>query len=89
MQDNFHLLHRSVRHAQPDLSNTIQALCDQLKEYQAYEFHDGRSSYDLKHHVSIGRNPLFGSGSMGKDRVQMSIVEDFALVSGRIPNYAI
>ena len=54
MQDNFHLLHRSVRHAPPDLSNTIRALRDELQKHQAYEILDGRKSYDLAHHVSIG-----------------------------------
>ena len=58
MQNNFHLLHRSVRHAPPDLTNTIQALCDQLRKQQAYEIHDGRSSYVLVHHVSIGIHAL-------------------------------
>ncbi|KAI0683240.1 hypothetical protein BC835DRAFT_1409447 [Cytidiella melzeri] len=54
MQDNFHLLHRSVRHAPPDLTNTIQALCDLLRKNKAHEFDDSRKSYDLKHHMNDG-----------------------------------
>ncbi|KAI0691137.1 hypothetical protein BC835DRAFT_1417357 [Cytidiella melzeri] len=54
MQDNFHLLHRSVRHAPPDLTNTIQALCDLLRKNKAHKFDDSRKSYDLKHHMNDG-----------------------------------
>ncbi|KAI0077254.1 hypothetical protein K474DRAFT_1583713, partial [Panus rudis PR-1116 ss-1] len=32
MQDNFHLMHRSVQHAPPDLTATITALREILRE---------------------------------------------------------
>lgn len=54
MQDNFHLLHRSIRHAPPDLTNTINALCDLLQENKAHIMDESRSSYNLVDHVSMG-----------------------------------
>lgn len=54
MQDNFHLLHRTVRHAPPNITNTIRALCMMLREHKAHEVQDGRKSYDLPDHVHDG-----------------------------------
>lgn len=54
MQDNFHLLHRTVRHAPPNLHNTIQALCDLLRENKAHEQIDVRKSYSLTDHMRRG-----------------------------------
>ncbi len=54
MQDNFHLLHRTVRHAPPNLHNTIQALCNLLRDNKAHEQIDGRKSYELTDHMRRG-----------------------------------
>ncbi|KAI0074535.1 hypothetical protein K474DRAFT_1601263 [Panus rudis PR-1116 ss-1] len=37
MQDNLHVLHRTVRHARPDLRSTIQVLRNLLEESKAHE----------------------------------------------------
>ncbi|GLB35134.1 hypothetical protein LshimejAT787_0206990 [Lyophyllum shimeji] len=37
IEDNFHLLHRSVRHAPPNLKNTLTTLTSELKKHQAHE----------------------------------------------------
>ncbi len=76
MQDNFHLLHRSIRHAPPDLTNTINTLCDLLQENKAHVVDESRSSYNLVDHVSMGLyklqtstmlNSLDGTGVNNED----------------------
>ena len=37
IEDNFHLLHRSVRHAPPSLQNTMKVLLAHLEEERAHE----------------------------------------------------
>ena len=37
IEENFHMLHRSVRHARPDTTMTIKILCDVLHRHCAYE----------------------------------------------------
>jgi hypothetical protein len=54
MQDNFHLLHNSVRHAPSNLQNTIKALCDMLHKHEAHKFSLDRKSYDLTDHLHYG-----------------------------------
>lgn len=54
MQDSFHLVNRTVRHAPQNQQNTLQALCTMLHENQAYEFRQGRKSYELTDHVHEG-----------------------------------
>ena len=58
MQDNFHLLHRSVRHAPPNQQNSIQALCALLRNNKAHEFERGRTSYKLTDHMDEGINKM-------------------------------
>ncbi|KAI0750575.1 hypothetical protein BC629DRAFT_1584883 [Irpex lacteus] len=67
MQDNFHLLHRSIRHAPPDLTNTINTLCDLLQENKAHVVDESRSSYNLVDHTSTMLNSLDGTGVNNED----------------------
>ncbi len=63
MQDNFHLLNRSVRHAPQNQENTLQALCALLRTNNAYELKDGRKSYELTDHVREGIYKLQSTAS--------------------------
>lgn len=54
IQDNFHLLHRSVRHAPPDIRKTLDVLCELLEKYKAHEFKPGRTACKLKDHFRDG-----------------------------------
>ncbi|KAI0083556.1 hypothetical protein BDY19DRAFT_1079007 [Irpex rosettiformis] len=74
MQDNFHLLHRSVRHAPQSQQNTLQALCTLLCTNKAYEIEDGRKSYELIDHVHEGIYKLQSSGTVAT--VEMTGPED-------------
>ncbi|KAK7678135.1 hypothetical protein QCA50_018928 [Cerrena zonata] len=58
MQDNFHLLHRSVRHAPPNLQNTLTVLQHLLEESKAHEVHLGRKAYKLMDHLREGMRML-------------------------------
>jgi hypothetical protein len=55
IQDNFHMLHRSVCHAPPDLTTTIKVLCNGLKKYQAHKSDSARqATVKLIHHFQVG-----------------------------------
>ncbi|KAI0717551.1 hypothetical protein C8T65DRAFT_804900 [Cerioporus squamosus] len=43
-QDNFHLLHRSVRHAPPDIKSTINILLDELEKHEAHVYKPNRTA---------------------------------------------
>ncbi|KAF9488889.1 hypothetical protein BDN71DRAFT_1402611 [Pleurotus eryngii] len=58
VQDNFHLLHRSVRHAPADLTKTLQFLRERLEHHRAYEQVPGRTAYQLKDHFREGMQVL-------------------------------
>ncbi|PSS32232.1 hypothetical protein PHLCEN_2v2001 [Hermanssonia centrifuga] len=59
MQDNFFLLHRTVRHAPSDLRNTIKALCDELERNKAHEYNENRQTApDLIDHFREGMRIL-------------------------------
>src|ERR1700723_3874739 len=58
VQDNFHLLHRTVRHAPPDIRNTLKVLCEMLEQHQAYEFVHDRTACDLTNHLTDGMHVL-------------------------------
>jgi hypothetical protein len=48
------MLHRSVRHAPPNLTTTIKVLCDGLKKNQAHSFDPLRQVAKLLHHLQEG-----------------------------------
>ncbi|KAI0072064.1 hypothetical protein K474DRAFT_1678964 [Panus rudis PR-1116 ss-1] len=54
MQDNFHLIHRTVRHAPPDIGNTIKVLCKLLQESKGYTFVKDRKSVRIPDHLHEG-----------------------------------
>ena len=58
MRDNFHLLHRTVRHAPPNLQNTLRQLRDMLEKDAAHEIHVGRTAYKLEDHFREGMRLL-------------------------------
>ncbi|THH23068.1 hypothetical protein EUX98_g8113 [Antrodiella citrinella] len=61
MQDNFHLLHRSVRHAPPNIQNTITALRELLEKTNGHLFSPDRIeglTVSLMDHYSDGMYKL-------------------------------
>ncbi|KAG1854536.1 hypothetical protein F4604DRAFT_1883342 [Suillus subluteus] len=44
IENAFHLIHRTIRHAQPDMMKTIQRLASHIKEKHSHTFKPGRSA---------------------------------------------
>ncbi len=54
-QDNFHLVHRSVRHAPPDTASTLKVLLDELKKSDVHAFKpERRAEVKLEDHLREG-----------------------------------
>ncbi|TFK78632.1 hypothetical protein K466DRAFT_507002 [Polyporus arcularius HHB13444] len=54
-QDNFHLVHRSVRHALPDIASTLKVLLDELKKSDVHAFKpERRAEVKLEDHLREG-----------------------------------
>ena len=58
MQDHFHLLHRSVRHAPTNLKSTIDALCSLLQEGGAHAINEARQARRIIDHLREGMRIL-------------------------------
>ncbi|KAF8971524.1 hypothetical protein BDZ97DRAFT_1786939 [Flammula alnicola] len=54
IEENFHLMHRSVRHAPPNIQNTLNVLCDLLEQHGAHELNEKRTSCKLTDHFRDG-----------------------------------
>ncbi|KAH7906214.1 hypothetical protein BJ138DRAFT_1223402 [Hygrophoropsis aurantiaca] len=72
IQDNFHMLHRSVRHAPPNLKNTLSVLCALLEKHKAHEIVPNRNTSPeaLKDHFKDGMLVLQtqkGNQAQGED----------------------
>ena len=48
------MLHRSIRHAPPNLTITIKILCDGLKKHHAYDIDKHQQVPKLFHHFQEG-----------------------------------
>ncbi|RPD52131.1 hypothetical protein L227DRAFT_515315 [Lentinus tigrinus ALCF2SS1-6] len=64
-QDNFHLLHRSVRHAPPDLTNTIKILLEALQVHDVHVLKPGRAvDVQLEDHLRDGMHIMQTTSGM-------------------------
>lgn len=71
MQDTFHLLHHTVRHAPPDLNHTVKVLGTLLQESHAHIEEAGRKSFKLMDHFREGmrilQTGIYRKGTTGSE----------------------
>lgn len=58
IEENFHLLHRSVRHTPPNIHNTLKILTDLLETNRAHEY-IGKESTDIPELLDHFREGMF------------------------------
>jgi len=55
MENAFHLQHRTIRHAQPDMSKTIQKLAARIQQKDAHIKKDGRGALrSIPDQIAVG-----------------------------------
>ena len=65
VEDNFHLLHRSVRHALPNLENTLKVLLIHLEEHRAHERVGRETQHSTPDYYANGMELLQSDKSSG------------------------
>jgi len=79
IQDNFYMIHRSVRHAPPDTTITVKILCEALQRHCAHEQKERKDVNKLIDHQQEGMRRIQmekGKVSEGSGNDEMHAAED-------------
>ncbi|KAG1850876.1 hypothetical protein F4604DRAFT_1592689, partial [Suillus subluteus] len=81
IENAFHLTHRTIRHAQPDMTKTIQRLASRIKEKHSHMFKPGRSALrSIPDQVAVGMSLMQERKVSMTDEAEMDHIDPEDLV---------